>query len=86
MRDFRKVAVSSDALLIREGKRELGKVRYRHTTETLAVSGLAISLRGNFIDGSIQKLHNCHLRGQVNGVDRLDVVLGRLGVDDEDIK
>lgn len=54
MRDFRNTAVSSDALLIREGKRELGKVRYQHTTETLAVSRLAIiSMRGNFTDESI---------------------------------
>ena len=53
MRDFRNVAVSSDALLIREGKRELGKVRYQHTTETLVVSRLTISTRGNFTDESI---------------------------------
>ena len=44
MKDFRNVALSSDALLIREGKRELGKIRYRHTTETLAVSRLTISV------------------------------------------
>jgi hypothetical protein len=47
------VAVGSDALLIKEGKRELGKVRYRHTTETLAVSRLTISMRDNFTDESI---------------------------------
>ena len=53
LKDFMNVAVGSDVLLIRQGKRELGKVRYRHTTETLAVSRLAISMRGNFIDESI---------------------------------
>ena len=40
MENFRNVAVDSDAFLIREGKGELGKFRYRHTTETLAVSRL----------------------------------------------
>ena len=39
MRNFVNVAVNSDALFVRKGKRELGKVRYRHTTEALAVSG-----------------------------------------------
>ena len=54
MRDFRNIAVSSDALLIREGKRELGKVRYQHTTETLAVSRLTIiNVRGKFTDENI---------------------------------
>ena len=42
MKDFRNVAVSSRALLIREGRRELGKARYRYTTETLAVSKLTV--------------------------------------------
>ena len=53
MTDFRNVAVNSDALLIREGKRELEKVRYRYTTKILAVSRLTISMRGNFTDENI---------------------------------
>lgn len=45
MREFRNAAVSSNELLNRErGKIVLGKVRYRHTTEALAVSGLIISM------------------------------------------
>ena len=45
MKNFRDVAASSgDALFIREGKRELGKVRYQHTTETLAVSSSRLNI------------------------------------------
>jgi hypothetical protein len=86
MREFRSAAASSDGSMDRGGgKRGMGKVRYRHTTDALAVSGLTISICGNFTNESIQKLHRFHLRGQVNGIDRLDVVLRRLGVDDEDV-
>ena len=54
MRNFRNAAASSGGLLNREGgKIRLGKIRYRHTTETLAVRGLTISMRGNFTDRNI---------------------------------
>jgi hypothetical protein len=42
MKDFRDVATGSDALLINDGKRRLGKVRYKHTTETLTVSRIRL--------------------------------------------
>ena len=52
MKDFRDIAVNSNALLVGERKRELGKVRYRYTTEALAVSRLTI-MRGDFTDEAI---------------------------------
>ena len=85
MRELRNTAASSREL-IDGGKKGMGKVKYRHTTETLAVSRLSISMHANFTDENNQKLHRCHIQGQVNGVDRLDEVLGRLGIDDKDIK
>ena len=54
VRDFRSAAVSSSRFSKREGgKIGLAKVRYRHVTETLAVSGLTMSMRGNFTDKNI---------------------------------
>ena len=43
-----------DLLLIRKGKIELGMVRFRHTTETLTMSMLTISIRGNVTDEHLE--------------------------------
>ena len=54
MREFRSAAASSDGLMARgDGKRGMRKVRYRHTTDALAVSGVTISICANFTNESI---------------------------------
>ncbi|KAF8816462.1 hypothetical protein BYT27DRAFT_7333454 [Phlegmacium glaucopus] len=70
MKAFNSAAGSSDRLMNWEGGLKRGIGNVRYRHTT----------------ETLARLHRCHLLGQANGLDRLDVVLGRLGVDDENIK
>ena len=89
MREFRSASASFGLIDMNRGeaKKVMGNVRSRHTMETLAVSKLSITMQGvALLIRSLEKLHRCHLRKQANGTDSLDLMLGRLGMNDEKIK